>query len=302
MIIYILYLNYFYDFLFKYEAINKMDHSSVYVSLSTIPSRFKNIKKTILSLLRQTVLPKKIIVNIPVVYKRFKDTVKEKDIEKLKRVCGPMVHVHRTNDYGPGTKLLGALEIIPSDSYVLLVDDDIMYHPETLETFIESGVMEQGNAASMSVYHLSYTLLSAKGFTIGQGWNGFFVPGFIKEDIFTFYDIIKDEERVFFDDDIWISYYLNKKGVDLIPVEKRKHTEYNISDGLKYITWYQMFEPALDYFYTRTCITNIYKLDHTFSFIKGKGEIHRYDYTFLVSKIIIYMVLIYLVLLLTRVL
>ena len=278
-----------------------MENKEIYISLSTIPSRFKNIKKTIFSLLNQTIVPTKIILNIPNAYKRFTNKISTKEIDKLKKTCGPLLHIHRTNDYGPGTKLLGALEIIPSDSYVLLVDDDIIYHTKTLETFVKSGIMEKGCAASMSVYHLSFTLLGSTGFNIGQGWNGFFMPSFIKEDIFAFYDIVKGEERVFFDDDIWISYYLHKKGIPIVQVDKCSHKEYNISDGLKYITWYQMFEPAIDYFYTRTCITNIYKLDHKFKFIKSKCKITSYNYIFLISKIVIYLFLIYLLLKLTHI-
>ena len=41
------------------------------VSLTTIPSRLKNLELTIKSILEQTVKPDKIFLNIPYKYKRF---------------------------------------------------------------------------------------------------------------------------------------------------------------------------------------------------------------------------------------
>lgn len=275
----------------------------IYISLSTIPSRFKNIEKTIISIQNQTILPHKIILNIPNSYKRFKQTITEKEMRKLKNKCNHLLEINRTQyDYGPGTKLLGALEIIKNpNSYVLLVDDDIVYHPKTLEMFIKSNVMKEGMAASMNVYNLHFEIINPKGFDIGQGWTGFFIPSSIKDDIFKFYDLIKNEGRVFFDDDIWISYYLYKKGIHIRPIEKLEHKEYNIIDGLKFITWYQMFEPVIDLFYTRLCITNIYKLDQKghFDFIKSKPII-KYNYKFLITKIVIYILLILILLIIIK--
>jgi len=42
------------------------------VSLTTIPSRIKNVYKTIENLNNQTIKPDKIFLNIPNEYKRFK--------------------------------------------------------------------------------------------------------------------------------------------------------------------------------------------------------------------------------------
>ena len=47
------------------QRINKM----IYVSLSTIPQRIRNLNKTVQSLLTQTKKPDKIFVNIPFKYK-----------------------------------------------------------------------------------------------------------------------------------------------------------------------------------------------------------------------------------------
>ena len=43
----------------------------IYVSISTIPQRLKNIEESVESLLKQTLKPDKIFINIPYKYKRF---------------------------------------------------------------------------------------------------------------------------------------------------------------------------------------------------------------------------------------
>ena len=55
-------------------------HSDIYVSMTTIPSRFKNIFPCIDSLLNQLFLPTKIIINIPLQYDfRFNNYVISED-------------------------------------------------------------------------------------------------------------------------------------------------------------------------------------------------------------------------------
>ena len=51
----------------------------IYVSITTIPQRLKNLKKSVESLLNQTKKPDKIFINIPTQYKRFKDTIIERN-------------------------------------------------------------------------------------------------------------------------------------------------------------------------------------------------------------------------------
>ena len=54
----------------------------IYVSLSAIPQRLKNLSKSVDSLLNQTKKPDKIFINIPFKYKRFNETVDINQIPK----------------------------------------------------------------------------------------------------------------------------------------------------------------------------------------------------------------------------
>ena len=79
----------------------------IYISLSTIPQRLKNLNETIETLLKQTKKPDKIFVNIPFKYRRFKQTIKDDELPKFDN---SIVEITRCEDYGPATKLLGSLD------------------------------------------------------------------------------------------------------------------------------------------------------------------------------------------------
>ena len=88
----------------------------IYISLSTIPPRIKNLKESVNSLLNQTKKPDKIFINIPYKYKRFKEVVNEDDIPKFDN---NLVEISRCEDYGPGTKLLGSLNKLKKNSLII---------------------------------------------------------------------------------------------------------------------------------------------------------------------------------------
>ena len=78
----------------------------IYVSLSTIPQRLKNLNQSVESLLKQIRKPDKIFINIPFKYKRFAETIEDNQIPKFDN---SIVEVTRCEDCGPGSKLLGSL-------------------------------------------------------------------------------------------------------------------------------------------------------------------------------------------------
>ena len=49
----------------------------IYVSLTTIPQRIKDLNKSVESLLKQSQKPDKIFINIPFRYKRFKEIIRK---------------------------------------------------------------------------------------------------------------------------------------------------------------------------------------------------------------------------------
>ena len=171
----------------------------IYVSISTIPQRLKNLNETVESLLNQTLKPNKIFINIPYKYDRFSEIIKDNQIPKFN---SDAVEVTRCEDCGPGTKLLGSLNKVKKNSLLILADDDHVYRDYIIEKFFYFYSKAPNNAYSFYVHPLG-------NFGIGQGADGFAINTNNLEGIKNFYDdVVKDYKELFLYDDLWISYFL----------------------------------------------------------------------------------------------
>ena len=171
----------------------------IYVSLTTIPQRVKNLNKSVESLLKQSKKPDKIFVNIPLKYKRFEETI---DDNKIPKFDNRAVEITRCEDYGPGTKLLGSLNKFEKNSLLILADDDHVYEDYMIEKFFYFYSKASNNAYSFYVHPLG-------NFGIGQGADGFAINTNHLTGIKNFYDkVAKDYKELFLYDDLWISYFL----------------------------------------------------------------------------------------------
>ena len=171
----------------------------IYVSISTIPQRIKNIRESVESLLKQTRKPDKIFINIPFKYERFSETIDDKQIPKFDN---NIVEITRCEDCGPGTKLLGSLNKFEKNSLVILADDDHIYEDYMIDKFAYFYSKAPNNAYSFYVHPLG-------NFGIGQGADGFAINTNHLNGIEEFYKkIVKDYKELFLYDDLWISYFL----------------------------------------------------------------------------------------------
>ena len=171
----------------------------IYVSISTIPSRIKNLEKSVKSILNQTLKPDKVFINIPLKYRRFEEIIKDDQIPNFK---DSRVEITRCEDCGPGTKLLGSLHKMEKDSLLVLVDDDNFYENYMIEKFYYFYKTAPENAYSFYVHPLD-------NFPIGQGADGFAINTNSLKGIKVFYDeVVKDYKELFLYDDLWISYFL----------------------------------------------------------------------------------------------
>ena len=109
------------------------------VSLTTIPSRFKQVRLTIDSLTKQTQKPEKIFLNIPYNYQRFPGQVISTEyLDELSNFKN--LEIVRCDDFGPGTKLLGSISSLQKYSHVVLVDDDHVYQKDMFEIFFNEAL------------------------------------------------------------------------------------------------------------------------------------------------------------------
>ncbi len=170
------------------------------VTLTTIPSRLKNLHLTIASINRQTLKPHKIFLNIPDKYKRFPNTyIENKDLENIKKINN--IEVIRCKDFGPSTKLMGSLDSIKKYDCVIIVDDDHEYHNQMCEIFIEEFKKKKTN--------YSFYLNKIFNIKMAQCADGFLINTIYLDKIDDFYHkFVKNNKNMFFDDDLWFAIYL----------------------------------------------------------------------------------------------
>jgi len=191
------------------------------ISLSSIPSRFGSVKKVVDSLNLQTTKPSKIFLNIPYAYKRFPD-IKDVNLDIFQDIKDDNFKISRCEDYGPGTKLLGSINLLKSFDFVILVDDDHYYHPRMCEIFNKYFNLNNDQAYSFFTVKI-YDLI------MGQGADGFLINTHHLDGILDFYNKhVRDYKHCFLNDDFWISMYLNKfKKKRIISLEDINKKEIN---------------------------------------------------------------------------
>ena len=191
------------------------------ISLSSIPSRFESVKEVIKSLNKQSIRPNKIFLNIPYNYKRFPE-IKDINLDIFKDIIDDNFEISRCEDYGPGTKLLGSINLLKNFDFVILVDDDHYYHKRMSEIFNKYFNLNKEQA---------YSFFTVKIFDLimGQGADGFLINTNHLDGILDFYNKhVRNYKYCFLNDDFWISMYLNKfKKKQLISLENITTKEIN---------------------------------------------------------------------------
>jgi hypothetical protein len=193
------------------------------ISLTTIPTKFDNLHKTIDSIINQTILPKKIIINIPKIY-NFRMNNTEIPIEKINNFINKYSKFNifinlLDEDYGPGTKLLGLLnntdiisDIISDNTYIILVDDDLIYKPYMIETYDKEINI---NIKNNNIESLSCCTNQYGNLIVGQGADGFVIKYSLLNNFLSFYNLIKEYDYINYHDDFYISYYLNLININI---------------------------------------------------------------------------------------
>jgi hypothetical protein len=211
-----------------------MIDQQIYVSLTTIPSRFNKISQCIDSLLHQSIIPKKIIINIPFFYSlRFKQSISKKDIDLLEYEYSGKVIINMVDtDYGPGTKLLGLLKnnmIKNKKDFIILVDDDVIYDKYFIEGLFPF---------AQPYYVSSYFTYNYENLNIGQGVDGIMIYNELLLYFLQYYEQIKSNEIIHFHDDIYISFYFKLLNINITRVNDNKtiYINYNNSDSLSTLT------------------------------------------------------------------
>lgn len=113
-----------------------------------------------------------------------------------------------SQDYGPGTKIIGSLNLLPGRGALVLVDDDVSYHGTFFRTIFSNFSNNESSAFSFYTYREA-------GLTIGQGCDGFCIPCNSLDGLSDFFRINVQGTNLVYHDDLWISYFLATKGIPI---------------------------------------------------------------------------------------
>lgn len=106
------------------------------VSLTTSPQRISKIKPMVFSILNQSRNPDLFILNIPKTFHRTGETYTIPDFITNNNITVNMID----QDYGPATKIIPTVTLLKEENYdsintyIIYLDDDVIYRPHMLKT------------------------------------------------------------------------------------------------------------------------------------------------------------------------
>lgn len=211
----------------------------IVVSYTTLPSRYNILKKSLLSILNQTQKVSAIYLTIPDICKRLNKVYPPLPPDLLE-IC---TVVKSNVDYGPCTKIYGAL-IQEKDPRTIIIscDDDVYFPPNYIEKMIEHhknypnsaicgtgalisrGVLLASIVSSISPFH---KWKGFTGFSVGKEGRKvdliFGVAGVLytremfpcKELLYEkLFKYTLEDDAIFHNDDVLISSYLSKNNIE----------------------------------------------------------------------------------------
>ena len=201
------------------------DNRRVIASLSTVPGRINNLKPTIRSLLKQTRPPDEIILAVPEFsIREERPYVIPEYLSRLPRLR----ILHSARDWGPATKFISLIQeelaAGREDTLIMVVDDDRIYPPDALATYLHYNAQLGGAALCFRGAAMPRTLdwrdaRMIKGNQLREpqrvavitGCGSFLIqPQFCDESL---WDYSRAPQAAFYMDDIWISGCLARRNV-----------------------------------------------------------------------------------------
>jgi len=202
---------------------------SIYLSLTTRPERLisQHFRKVYISLLRQNLPFTKLIINLSI--KEFTYTIPN----YLQN--NPRVILNETNVCGPCAKLFGSLDIIPDNTIVIVLDDDIIMRPNFIGSLYTSYFLNPDKVSS----HFTSLSLNNK-YNEVQGFGGYIFNIDKLRNIKQFYETMPPCCVKI--DDNWISWCIHKLNIEVVnTIEKHPWKNVlNIPMTNTHPKWYEL--------------------------------------------------------------
>lgn len=201
----------------------------IVISLTTSPTRITKLQPVIDSMMKQTIQPDKIYLNLPNVFKRDNTTFTLPLPEFITQ--NKSIYVHFCEDIGPATKILPVLSLEKDpDTILISIDDDINYPPQLIETFLGfsqdypdaclTGTSYMLKENTNKMYSNTPEKLQGQEVELLEGYSGvlykrkFFSEAVLKK----LYKSINENKGCKFGDDFSISNALISEGIQIIMI------------------------------------------------------------------------------------
>ena len=201
---------------------------TIYLSLTTRPERLisEHFKKVYNSLLNQTIPFTKLVINL---------SIKEFTYDIPKYLYTENVILNETDVCGPCTKLIGSIDIIPDNSLVIVLDDDIVMRNNFIKSLYDSYLINKNKVSS----HITSPSKNNK-YTEVAGFSGFIFNINILRNIKKYYYVMPP--CCIKIDDTWISWCINKMGISVVNTIERNAWDnvLDIPNTDPHPVWYEL--------------------------------------------------------------
>jgi len=173
---------------------------AIYLSLTTRPERLisPHFEKVYNSLKNQTIPFKKLIINL---------SVKEFTYNIPQYLYNNDVILNETDICGPCAKLLGSIDIIPPNSIVIILDDDIVMRNNFIKSLYHSYLLNPNKVSS-------HFINDRPNFKEVNGFGGYVFNINVLRNIKQFYNTMP--ECCIKIDDTWISWCIKKLNIEVV--------------------------------------------------------------------------------------
>lgn len=204
---------------YKYKKRVKSKHKVV-ISFTTMPDRINKMKRTICSILKQSVRVDEIRINIPYKTSKGKTYIIPKWLKKLNNI-----HIYRVDkDWGPATKSLPTIKDESLNTRIIVVDDDVVYSYNTVKYLIYLFEKKNGRMAitnygdnyneNASMKGILNYIKGSKRVRVIRGHSGYVItPKMFSKQVF---DYSNAPEESFYVDDNWLSGWLRYNNVPIL--------------------------------------------------------------------------------------
>jgi hypothetical protein len=219
----------------------KLRNEHIVVSLTTTPYRIGKMAKYLQAIIEQNVKIDNIYLCVPHKFKRNNLEYNIPDfISQNKKIT-----ILRTEDYGPGTKLLGVLETVklPPKTIIITLDDDTPYPKNLILELAYKAYQNPDKAVGLSGGDPAYDQdgfldekyplglhkrnMKENSMSVLLGYAGIaYRVEFLDEKVF---DIVNSDPGCIYGDDFYMSFYLAQKNIERINVKNRFISAFSIN-------------------------------------------------------------------------